>query len=126
MPYRPSKRTQVLIQEHPEVAISIAFDLLRQAKQYVNPITQKSFNHVGGVLTTIRNLIGFIRGLLLFGQLELKEDHKRELLIELSELKMQLEKYRPKDKKAIEYARWYRCLQEIARLARELGVEIHG
>lgn len=126
MPYRPSKRTQVLIREHPEVAISIAIDLLRQAKQYVNPVTQKSFNHVGGVLTTIRNLLGFVRGLLLFGELSGIEKHKNELLVAISELKMQLEKYKPQNTKSIEYARWLRCIKELERLARELGVEIHG
>jgi len=126
MPYRPTKETEKLLLEHPQVAVSIAKDLLRQAKAYVNPVTARSFNNAGGVLTTIRSLIGFMRGLLLFGNLPLDHDSKKELVIGISELRTQLEKFKPKDTRSIEYARWRRAVQELERLARELGVVVHG
>lgn len=126
MPYRPTKMTEKLLQEHPQVAASIARDLLRQAKTYVNPVSAKSFNNAGGVLTTIRNLIGFIRGLLLFGRLPLDPETRKELVVGISELRMQLEKFRPANANSIEFARWKRAVQELERLARELGVVISG
>ena len=122
MPYRPSKETEKLLMQNPQVPASIARDLLRQAKAYVNPISAKSFNNAGGVLTTIRNLIGFVRGLLLFGKLPLDPETKRELIIGISQLRMQMEKFRPANTNSIEYARWRRAVQELERLARELGV----
>ena len=126
MPYRPTKETERLLLEYPQVAASIARDLLRQAKSYVNPISARSFNNAGGVLTTIRNLIGFIRGLLLFGRLPLDPEARRELVVGISELRMQLEKFQPANTRSIEFARWKRAIQELERLARELGMEIHG
>jgi len=122
MPYRPTKETKKLLLQHPQVAVSIAKDLLRQAKAYVNPVTARSFNNAGGVLTTIRSLIGFMRGLLLFGNLPLDHDAKKELVIGISELRTQLEKFKPNDSRSLEYARWKRAMQELERLARELGV----
>ena len=122
MPYRPTKLTEKLLMQNPQVPASIARDLLRQAKTYVNPVSAKSFNNAGGVLTTIRNLIGFVRGLLLFGRLPLDPETKRELIIGISQLKMQLEKFKPDDPRSLEYTRWKRSMQELERLARELGV----
>ena len=125
MPYRPSKETEKLLLEHPQVAVSIAKDILAQARKYLNPVTARSFNNPGGILTTLRTIIGFARGLLVLGNLPMEEEARKELVIAVSELRTQLEKYKPKDTKSLEYARWRRVMQELERLARELGVIWH-
>jgi len=62
----------------------------------------------------------------LFGRLPLDPETRKELVVGISELRMQLEKFRPANANSIEFARWKRAVQELERLARELGVVISG
>ena len=121
MPYRPTKTTYELIRQHPEVAYHIALDLLAQIRKYINPVTEKSFNSPGGVLTTIRTIVGLARGLLAPIADKLTHEQKTEILVRVSEAKMQLEKYKPAEK-TIEFARWKRAARELELLLIDIGV----